>query len=100
MNKLEVFAKAFFDFLQRVVPGLIGAFAVGYKVASKQTSKALQVVRDLSLKLKYKENKDATDKHFEGKSDADIVADILDDVAEGGHIVSKTGGNQDSGGQQ
>lgn len=76
MSKLDIFFKALFEVLQKVIPGLVGAFFVGYNMASKQTQKAQAALRAALLKLKYSENKNAIDEKFKDKSAADIVESV------------------------
>lgn len=64
-------------FLQKVVPGLVAAFVMGYNMAKKQTQKAESETRDLKLKLEYEENKNAIEKKFANKSDADVAAELV-----------------------
>lgn len=77
MSSLGIFFQQLFLFLQKIVPTVISAFIWGYSTASKKTAELESKLRDLALKQKYNENKDAIEKKFDGRSDDDIAADVL-----------------------
>ena len=65
------------EWLERVLPGLIGAFGLGYKVGQSGTQKVKNDLSRTELAKEEVENELQNEKDFEHKSDADTIRDAV-----------------------
>lgn len=63
------------EWLERVLPGLIAAFGLGYKIGDDGKRKLQGQLDETETELKLKENELQNEKDFAGKSSADIIRD-------------------------
>lgn len=59
------------------LPGLLGAFGLGYKVGSAETDKVKKELTDTRVKLMEAEIDLKVEREFDGKSADDVIDDAL-----------------------
>lgn len=68
--------KEFLEWLERIVPGLLAAFGLGYKLGNRAITKVEADLSEAKLELQIKENHEKVDHDNAGVSDVDGVEKI------------------------
>jgi hypothetical protein len=76
---MDIIVGQILDWLSKHLPPILAAFGVGYKMgqAGEASAKVELIKKEIELETEKNKNKVLTDNL--GKSDADVVADILGD---------------------
>lgn len=77
--------KDFLAWLERVLPGWLAAFGIGYKIGENGKEEAKKQTLKAELDLALKENELEIEKRFANKSDDDIIKFIISNGSGDGH---------------
>jgi len=82
------FIDRLFLFLERILPGLLGAFGLGLYVANAKTRKAEKLLNQALLEKELAENETEIGKRFNGLSDDDVIRSVFKGRQSGGSDTS------------
>lgn len=79
------------EFLEKVLPGILGALAIGYKLGSQEKNKIKAQLDQALLQISLKENEMRNAADFADKSDDDIIRTAINGT---GSVKSKPEGKK------
>ena len=74
---MKEFWERFFQFVEKVLPGLLMAFGLGHKVGSNEKEKLKRQAREKDLIIEKFNNKRRISKYLDSKSDKELIGSAI-----------------------